>query len=618
MMAVRRNVLTKAIGKKHPPEAAYDGKKTFLCTAQATLYLFVGAAKHTDTYMTHIQAISPKCASRAALVLILCLAAQQAAPAAAALPGPQSQAGLMRRVASLPTDSIMSLAAREQSAAREERAMTLYMMVASRTEGKKDARSQSMAATAGLRLGEMSYSHGDYTRAMRLFVGAMEAAGRAGRRDLQMELYKWMGNVYCMFTDYPMALRCYAKGLDADSAGAGGTMAYRLLVNSAYASAKMGQARKARRYLEEAKATPHESRPEFSFIERSYLAIILEAERDYAGAAAALRPLVGYSVSHGLPPEFECTAYEGLYRAYYLDGRRDSALYWLGRCLDKAERAGLLHMFSESLDVLARYYSDCGDERMAAAYRERYRRIVDSTFNVREFSRAKDMQFLYEMNKIDSELSRLTADKERDRALIRLQQTLIVVIAVVAIAVGLLLAIAWRQTRRLRESYRSLFDLNCRVLGLQPGGGGGAPRDAGHKYSTSNLDAGKLGELIARIAAVMDETLAYADADFSLERLAELVGSNSKYVSQVNEHYGKNFSSFVTDYRIRLACRRLADDEAYGAYTIEGVGRSVGYRSKTTFTAAFRRVTGLTPSAWLKLERERRSASSVGQDASEG
>lgn len=212
-------------------------KKTYLCTAQATLYLFVGAAKHTDTYMTHIQAISPKCASRAALVLILCLAAQQAAPAAAALPGPQSQAGLMRRVASLPADSIMRLAAREQSAAREERAMTLYMMVASRTEGKKDARSQSMAATAGLRLGEMSYSHGDYTRAMRLFVGAMEAAGRAGRRDLQMELYKWMGNVYCMFTDYPMALRCYAKGLDADSAGAGGTMAYRLLVNSAYASA---------------------------------------------------------------------------------------------------------------------------------------------------------------------------------------------------------------------------------------------------------------------------------------------------------------------------------------------------------------------------------------------
>ena len=139
MMAVRRNVLTKAIGKKHPPEAAYDGKKTYLCTAQATLYLFVGAAKHTDTYMTHIQAISPKRASRAALVLILCLVAQQAAPAAAALPGPQSQAGLMRRVASLPTDSIMRLAAREQSAAREERAMTLYMMVASRTEDKKDA-----------------------------------------------------------------------------------------------------------------------------------------------------------------------------------------------------------------------------------------------------------------------------------------------------------------------------------------------------------------------------------------------------------------------------------------------------------------------------------------------
>lgn len=89
--------------------------------------------------MTHIHTISPKCARRLALAFSLCLAAQQAAPAAAKLPGPQLQAGLMRRVASLPTDSIMRLAAREQSAAREERAMTLYMMVASRTEGKKDA-----------------------------------------------------------------------------------------------------------------------------------------------------------------------------------------------------------------------------------------------------------------------------------------------------------------------------------------------------------------------------------------------------------------------------------------------------------------------------------------------
>lgn len=112
---------------------------------------------------------------------------------------------------------------------------------------------------------------------------------------------------------------------------------------------------------------------------------------------------------------------------------------------------------------------------MAAAYRERYRRIVDSTFNLREFSRAKDMQFLYEMNKIDSELARLTADKERDRALIRLQQALIVVIAVVAIAVGLLLAIVWRQKPGCARATAACSPSTAACSGCSPAGEGARP-----------------------------------------------------------------------------------------------------------------------------------------------
>ena len=80
------------------------------------------------------------------------------------------------------------------------------------------------------------------------------------------------------------------------------------------------------------------------------------------------------------------------------------------------------------------------------------------------------------------------------------------------------------------------------------------------------------------------------------------MGSNSKYVSQViNGTYHKNFSNYVNEYRIRTACRRLADGERYGHLTVKAVGESVGYRSHATFVNIFRRITGLTPSLYQKM-----------------
>lgn len=524
-------------------------------------------------------------------------------------------AKLLRRVATLSADSLIKLADEALAQGDNTRAATFYMMTAHRTTGETDTASQTLAAKADMRLGSIYYRTGDYTRAMQLFTRALKSAGESGDKDVTMETYKWMGNVYCMFTEYDIALRCYSEGLAMRDSPSDSIMTYRILMNTCYAYTKQGNTDKAMEYYRRGLATPHGRRADFTFSERMYLGLIHEAAGRYQLAATTLRPLVAFAKAHKLPPVYECSAYECLYRVYYIAGKRDSTLLYLEKCLDTAERSGLLHMFSEALDMFARYYSDSGDSRAAAAYRQRYSQLVDSTFNLREFGRAKDLQFLYEIGKIDSELSQMEAEKERNHSLIRLQQAAIVAFAGVALAITVLLLVVWRQKRKLHNSYRSLFNLNKKLLAIQTEPSVPVSTDmpdepangCEQKYSSSNLDDSLRDELLAKIADVMDNTLEYADADFSLERLAGLVGSNSKYVSQViNGHYGKNFSSFVNDYRVRLACKRLAD-AAYGMYTVEGIGRSVGFRSKTTFTSAFRRSTGLTPYAWQKMEHERRS-----------
>ena len=124
-------------------------------------------------------------------------------------------------------------------------------------------------------------------------------------------------------------------------------------------------------------------------------------------------------------------------------------------------------------------------------------------------------------------------------------------------------------------------------------------------YSANRLTDEQKENLIKDINKVMENTNEYCDCDFSLERLAALIGSNSRYVSQIiNDTYNKNFRAFVNEYRIKEARRRLMNTEQYGNYTIKAIAESVGYKSHTSFIDIFKKTTGINPSIYQKLAKE--------------
>lgn len=91
------------------------------------------------------------------------------------------------------------------------------------------------------------------------------------------------------------------------------------------------------------------------------------------------------------------------------------------------------------------------------------------------------------------------------------------------------------------------------------------------------------------------------------KKLAEAVGSNTKYVSQViNEYYNKNFKTLLNEYRLREATRRLNDQEHYGNMTIQAIYEEVGYSNAVSFIRAFKRMYGITPSEYQKKAAEKR------------
>ena len=122
-----------------------------------------------------------------------------------------------------------------------------------------------------------------------------------------------------------------------------------------------------------------------------------------------------------------------------------------------------------------------------------------------------------------------------------------------------------------------------------------APLDKYRKSRQSEQEAKRI--LIKLDRAVLADAL-YREAGLTLPVLAAKVGAKPNLVSQaLNETLGLSFFDYINGHRIDEA-KRLLTAEADG--TILDIAYAVGFNSKSTFNAAFKKHTGQTPSLFRK------------------
>lgn len=68
---------------------------------------------------------------------------------------------------------------------------------------------------------------------------------------------------------------------------------------------------------------------------------------------------------------------------------------------------------------------------------------------------------------------------------------------------------------------------------------------------------------------------------------------------------GINIASLLNEKRIKVACQRLMDTDKYGNLTIEAVIADLGFKSRSTFSKTFKRITGLTPGEFQRLAKQK-------------
>lgn len=104
-----------------------------------------------------------------------------------------------------------------------------------------------------------------------------------------------------------------------------------------------------------------------------------------------------------------------------------------------------------------------------------------------------------------------------------------------------------------------------------------------------------MDELKERILNVIVMQKKYKDKDYSAKRLAEDLGTNTRYISAVvNVKFHMNYTSFVNKYRIEEAMSILVD-KRYQDLRIEEVSDMVGFSNRQSFYASFYKIMGITP-----------------------
>ncbi|MGB5369758.1 MAG: helix-turn-helix domain-containing protein, partial [Flavobacteriaceae bacterium] len=123
------------------------------------------------------------------------------------------------------------------------------------------------------------------------------------------------------------------------------------------------------------------------------------------------------------------------------------------------------------------------------------------------------------------------------------------------------------------------------------------------KPSASNMDIGELQKLGEKIAGLMTSTESYANTDLTIMELAEKLDEHPKRISMaINTVFNQNFNSYVNGLRVKKAMALLKNSEL-DHLSIEGLGREVGFHSKSAFYAAFRKSTGTTPAHFVEKEK---------------
>ena len=130
-----------------------------------------------------------------------------------------------------------------------------------------------------------------------------------------------------------------------------------------------------------------------------------------------------------------------------------------------------------------------------------------------------------------------------------------------------------------------------------------------HTGTTENEEENAISQTIRNIGPLLkqycQEPQLYLQHDISVTQLAMLIGTNRVYLSQYFTNHGINYNTYINGLRIQHFIN-LYHESAQNHQTIitKQLAYQSGFRSYSTFGAAFKQIMGMTATEWMRRQAE--------------
>lgn len=519
-------------------------------------------------------------------------------------------------------------------------AMTCYSLIYNNLAMQQNSQSQQIMCKALNRASKICYYHCDYKLSLELLLKALEICENINYDEYIGQIYNNIGNIHYQFKDYKSARRYYG-------------LAYKKSTDSAFLGSvfnNLGMLAHEENMLDSALQLYKKAYTIKNGINDSAynatvnnIAFICQSLKIYDSAFFYHNIALKSARKFRLESE-EAMILSNMGQLHFSINNMDSAICYLKLSNEIAERLALFNILSSNYLSFSNIEEGRGDINKSFDYYKKYSKIKDSLFNVSDYGTLSELQFMYDMRKVDKQIKELNIEQEIKERTIVVQRRLQFVMGLILLVVITFLALLYVKNRTLNRAYNVLASKNMEIvksdrlnedlrneyeaklkakddiiasyfLEINNEEQGaifvGSPKASRahkiappQKYQSSSLKDEYRDELVSQILSIMDDKELFCDVDFSVDKLSKMIGSNPTYVSQIiNETFKKNFRSFINEYRIKEA-RRLLSSADYQKYSIESIGTMVGFKSRRSFDTIFKEVTGISPSFYIKSQMQ--------------
>lgn len=249
---------------------------------------------------------------------------------------------------------------------------------------------------------------------------------------------------------------------------------------------------------------------------------------------------------------------------------------------------------------LSEAYDKLGAPQQALHNHRIYHAQADSIFNIEREHSLAELRVQYESEKQEKELKQKELQLMREGKKLQVSIFMLVIILTVA---GMIYILYSRKNRMYRQLVMQHQEYLQKEKQFKSKGQVPETPVIPETDKAGDAPSEKDEELFSRLTALMRDGHIYRENDISIEKLADMLGSNRSYISRIiNLYAGMSFTSFINSYRIDEAVRVLSNPE--DETPLKALSDNLGYNSLTSFYRSFQKATSVPPSKYREEVRK--------------